>query len=370
MNSQKIFLCIVVLYIAGFFAHALYLKQTVYGDGRFYYAWMRSVIVDHDIDFRNEYRYLDAEQPSAPSGLPGNKYAIGPALFWTPAFLTVHSFLHDSGYELPYQLAVGWTSVSLAIVGLLLLWNLLKKSFDDPTAIYAVAGVALATSLLFYGSLDVVNTHALTFFMAIVYLTLLFEKEQRWLLIGLSLGILGTIRLQDSLYGILALPFLVTGSRIKSGMTFLFGCIIGFLPQMLAWQALYGQFWVSPYLLGTERFFFTQPHMVEVLFSPNNGLFLWTPLTLVGFLGLFLNRKSYIINPKLMILVICLQIYLVGSWIIWWQGASYSGRMFVSMLPLFAFGIATMLKKYKSSKYMVFLLVPLNVLLLFFFLKN
>ena len=124
ISPTAIFLFIVIIYFTGFFAHALYLKKTVYGDGVYYYSWLRSIVIDRDIRFNNEYRDLGGSQPMSKTGLIGNKYAIGPAIIWSPAFLLVHSFLHGDGYSLPYQLAVGLTSVCASIFGLLLLWRI------------------------------------------------------------------------------------------------------------------------------------------------------------------------------------------------------------------------------------------------------
>ena len=83
LSPVSIFLCICAVYVAGFFAHALYLHKTVYGDGMYYYAWLTL-------------------QPS--------KYAIGPALFWAPAYLLTRS-----------QFVVGLTSVLATLFSLILL---------------------------------------------------------------------------------------------------------------------------------------------------------------------------------------------------------------------------------------------------------
>ena len=255
---------IFLLYLLGFFAHALYLKKTVYGDGIFYYTWLRSLAVDHNINFNNEYEYFHINQPTTATGLLANKYPIGPALFWAAPFLLTHATLHGTGYELPYQLHIGATSVFFTLFGLVLLYRLLTKFFKATPALLTILAVAFATNLFFYGSMDSVNSHGLSFFAATLFLSLLLSSPRRrgssffsimdsrlpfgktqgkhgndsttenrvnWLAIGLSLGLLGLIRTQDLLYGILLSPSAVH----RKFFLLLIGLFIGFLPQIISW---------------------------------------------------------------------------------------------------------------------------------------
>ncbi|NJP05140.1 MAG: hypothetical protein HC837_05685 [Chloroflexaceae bacterium] len=55
--------------------------QLIGSDGTAYYAYVRSLVMDHDLDLSNEYAYYDfTEYGITPTGLPTNKYPIGPAL--------------------------------------------------------------------------------------------------------------------------------------------------------------------------------------------------------------------------------------------------------------------------------------------------
>lgn len=360
-----ILLLVTVVYILGFFAHALYLRKTVYGDGIFYYSWLRSVVIDHDINFQNEYAYFHIQQPTTPQQLPGNKYSVGPALLWFPTFLWIHVFVRGDGYQLWYQLTTGITSIFFVAIGLLLLFRLLNHYFSQTVSIVTITAIAFTTNLFFYGSFDTVNSHGLSFFAACFYLLLLHAKEKKFFFIGIALGILGIIRMQDLIYGILLLPFI----RWKHVLQVSLGFLVIFSLQLLAWQALYGQFWISPYLTGGEGFTLARPHLLEVLLSTRSGLFFWTPMLFLGLAGLLLKNRVFL-------LVIFLQIWIVASWSTWGQGASYGGRMFVSILPLFAFGLAhsfRLLQQYgwKLNHFFLIIIFPLsvlNILFIFFFL--
>lgn len=340
MNISRIFLWLACVYLIGFLSHAAYLSKTVYGDGIFYYSWLRSVVVDRDMHFANEYAHFGATQPKTYKGEYGNKYSIGPALLWAPAFITAHSLIHGNGYTLPYQVAVGSTTVLLTIFALVLLYRQLGGSSE--TKMFTTVTIALATNLFFYGSIDAVNSHGVSFFLAVVYLSLLSAHKPRWVAIGASLAMLCMIRLQDFIFVLLLVPQI---RSIKFNQLF-FGFVLMFIPQLLTWNALYGNFWTNPYLAGGEKFSLLSPHLLGVLFHIDSGLFLWTPVVALGVYGLWATRSQHL----LYLIVIAIQLWLVASWSTWWQGASYSGRMFVSILPLIAVGftggIETLRKQY------------------------
>jgi hypothetical protein len=370
--ERKIFLCILLIYILGYSTHAIFLHKTAYGDGVYYYSWLRSVTIDHDINFANEYARLGGSQPTTALGYIGNKYAIGPALLWAPWFLWTHSIIRGSGYEFPYQFVIGLSGVLYAFTGLVLTYGILSKYFTKAVSIISVIGIAGATNLLFYGSLDTVNSHAMSFFASAVFLALLLRPKQNWFLVGCSLGLVGVIRMQDAVLGLLALPYLSK----KTVTHFLAGFLSLFSLQLVAWQILYGTFWMSPYISDIEGFNVLRPHILGVLFSPENGLFLWTPMVAIGLVGLFMGHKN--LPLKRMAIVLVVSLYVVASWSVWWQGASYSGRMFVSILPIIALGVANVFSKFHTGFFRFHILlwaitlplVTTNVLFILYFLAK
>ena len=375
MTPQRVFLFIFFVYLTGFFAHALFIQKTVYGDGVYYYSWLRSAVVDHDVNFHNEYDALGGIKRTAPGGMLGNIYSVGPALLWSPAFLLVHGLLHGDGYSLPYQLSVGITSVFLTIIGLFLLYRLLTQFFSEPISLLVTLTITFTTNLWFYGSIDAANSHGVSFFTSALLFTLLFQKKKQYFFLGATVGLLALIRIQDAAFGLLLLPFL----NKKSIVPIATGFFLMFLPQMFAWQALYHKFWVSPYLeLPGYGFNFKEPHILDVLFSIRNGLIVWTPVIGLSFVGLCFTSVVGKLHKYFFIALVVIQIFLVSSWTTWWQGASYSGRMFVSLLPIFALGLGTIyawLKKYRWTVpyYVLCIIAPLsiiNFLLMVFFLLH
>ncbi|MBI5019003.1 hypothetical protein HZB58_01895 [Candidatus Gottesmanbacteria bacterium] len=334
MKLRIAVLIIIAVYFLGFVSHAWHLQKTVYGDGIFYYSWLRSIVVDTDLHFANEYARQGVSQPPAADGRPGNKYSIGPALFWAPAYVGVHRMFRSDGWGLPYQLATGFTSLGAAIAGLILLTKLLRGS--PAVTSLALLLTAGATNLLFYGSLDTVNSHALSFFCSVVFLALLAMPKKNWFAVGAALALLASVRLQDMVYVLALIP---VWKKIRPA-PLAAGFMVFFIPQLTAWYSLYNSL-ANPYIAGGESFDLLHPHILGTLFSPQSGLFLWTPVTAIGIYGLLTGAKTY----RILLLIFAMQLYFIASWSTWWQGASVSGRMFVSTLPLIAVGLADVTKR-------------------------
>ncbi|MCX8009474.1 MAG: hypothetical protein N3A54_07345, partial [Patescibacteria group bacterium] len=223
-----------------------------------------------------------------------------------------------------------------------LLYRLVFRHFSPSVASITLIGIAFCTNLLFYGSLDTVNSHSSSLFLSTIVITLILEQRSPFL-IGVFIGLLAATRTQDGIFVILAAPLLVQRRSFMSFSSFILGCLLGFFPQLLAWQALYGTMLKSPYLSEHHYFNFFQPKLIDVLVYPNNGLLLWTPIIGICLAGLVLEKRI------LFLLVFILQWYLIASWSFWWQGASFSGRMFISLLPIFSLGLGDLLTRWKPK---------------------
>ena len=108
-----------LLALAGTLRHPEF--NFIHADGRAYYVYLPSLILDGDLDFRNQmelwrvgFNPLSPDHRS-PAGLIFNKYPIGLALSLLPAFLLGHGlalalhtvtgspFAAPDGFSAPYQ---------------------------------------------------------------------------------------------------------------------------------------------------------------------------------------------------------------------------------------------------------------------------
>lgn len=352
----------------------------VYGDGLGYYSYDRSIFFDHDLNFNNEF-YVWQHQYSKmfnqirmPISVKINQWSIGSAILWFPFFifghltaliLTVFKIPVDlNGYSWPYELAVGVGNIGLGLTALYLLFDLAKKYVGKKLSLVGIILLTFGTNLLFYLMYEPVTSHVVSLFLFTLFLWL-WEKDNKnaWVL-GVVSGLLVSTRPQDI---VLILPFLVVQfwQNKKSFLVITLLAVLAFLPQILVWQRLFGSLTRIPYLASGEAgsFSFLPTHLWEVLFSVRHGLFLWTPLLLLGLWGIkyFGNTRL----TKLLLIGFVLEVLITSSWSQWWQGASFGGRFFVSSLPLFFLGITSLYKRYNNKVLPLFLITLAYNMVLF-----
>lgn len=350
-----------------------------HGDGVYYYAYLRSMVFDQDLDFSNDYEYLDDPfgVGKTSEGKLGNPHPAGSALFWLPFLGLAHAVLGAgnllgvlddplNGTSHLYQRWVFYGSLVWGFGALLLLFTLARRFCGDPLALAATLGIALASPLGWYMVRQPCFSHAISAFTVAAFavywcLTLYDRSAKQWALLGLLAGLAILVRPQNA--GHLLLPageWLVTavilarrketraaGAHVLHGALMLACATLAFLPQALIWRALYGTWFTIPQ--GETFMTWDNSNWSAVLFSSRNGLFAWTPVLMLGTAGLVLlalrrtDRKAMTMG-LLMLGAIALQAYINGSAHDWWGGWAFGGRRFLSCSIYFGLGLAVLLK--------------------------
>jgi hypothetical protein len=332
---------------------ALYLQpQRVASDGIFYYAPLRSVVVDFDLDFENEYRVLGAEagyfQRTSTSRLP-NHYSIGPALLWLPAYLVAHALgllglYRPTGFGYPYFTAIATATAFGGFAGVVFVFRLLRSYFGESAALPATVLVWLATFHIWYMVFEPSMSHA--FAMATVSgLVLLaqhgFHGARGFFLAGAVSGLVALVRWQNAVFVPAALALALSKRErptANEALWFAVSGILVFSPQILYWKLLYGSFLLVPQ--GGGYLDLASPRIEHVLFSSRHGLLSWTPVLWISLAGLpRLLRKAPAIAAPLAISTL-LALYVNASVFDWWAGASFGSRRFDGALAFFALGLA------------------------------
>jgi hypothetical protein len=175
---------------------------------------------------------------------------------------------------------------------------------------------------------------------------------QGWALLGLLAGFIALIRWQNLLFALLpgldAVQSLVRGSRagdkraLRDAMTgsaaFLACALVAFLPQMLAWQAIYGSLIARSPVGPQVRW--TDPHVVDILWSARNGLFSTAPILYLGAIGLLGFAVARPAAGMPMLAAVAVMIYFNACIQDWWGSAGFGGRRFDGLVPLFSVGLA------------------------------
>jgi len=343
-----------------------------------YYAWLRSLIIDGNLQTADEFEHYDMGWLNSytDTGLRDNPGAVGSALLWTPWFLTAHGstllgralglpWVAD-GYGQQYISAVSLGSAVYALAAILITHRLARDFFPSPITVLAVAAVWLSSPLVFYMYSHPLMTHANDAFAYTLFLfTWHRTREQRnaaqYGLLGLVAGLCALVRNQNAvlvLFPLLEIAFSTTqawmrgedwkratGKGLLKGASFSGAWWLAFLPQLLVWHTIFGT-WLpgNPYASsGGGTFDLFRPHILGVLFSTNHGLFIWTPLILVAVLGWLLLWRTDRRLTTLLVLNFALQLYVIGSWSSWSGAAAFGQRFFTNMVPSFALGLTALL---------------------------
>jgi len=357
-------------------------------DGIGYYMYVRSAVIDHDIDFSNEYKHLyPTGYPNGlrtSTGLMANQYAIGTAILWLPFFIVGHliSFIIRSagfsvttdGYSYIYQAAVCIGSILYGYGGMVLMHRTTQRLFAN-TALASCVLLWLATNFIYYLIVEPSMSHMCSFFAAslLIYIWMGVrptESLRQCFTIGLAGGLVGLVRQPDATLFLLPLldymfthkSFSERGRRIAVTVAGFFSI---FWMQMFVWNILNGSPFLSGYFLDNKGgFSWWSPRLFDVLFSTEHGLFLWHPLLLFAAVGLVLLLPANRFIGGLLLAGFFSQVYLIASWSSWSQGDSFGGRMFISSLPVFAIGLAAFLQRVSLKNYIPVLSLAVSCVLM------
>jgi hypothetical protein len=355
----------------------LQLGARLQSDGFYYFAYLRSLAFDRDVNFLNDYRLLglgDKTYLFTPTrtGHAESAWTIGPAIVWAPFFAAGHAAavrLHASGVDIatdgtsyPYRQAVCVASLFYGLLGCWFIYRLSRGFYPGRVALPAVAFTIAGSFMLWYLVKEPSMTHAASMasvagFMWMWAATQASRRPRDWALLGALLGLAALIRWQNALFALLpgidALLALLRGWRandraavsrtLAGGGIFLAVAFVAFLPQMLAWHAIYGTY-VARSPVGPQIRWF-DPHLADIFWSARNGLFSTTPIAYVGAIGLvaFAIARPAAGLPALV--AVLTMAYFNACIQDWWGSAGFGARRFDGIVPLLAIGVAAFLDR-------------------------
>lgn len=373
-RAEKLLLLIFLLTLP--FANPL-----VRGDGVGYYAFARSMVIGHNLDFRPDWLAANAsyrmgrvdeqnrilpEQYTA-TGHLNNHFSIGPAILWAPFLLAAHASVlawdklggrvAADGYSMPYLWAM---AIGTAIYGFLALWisfRVARKYFSQRWALLATLGIWFASSLPVYMYLNPSWPHALSAFTVALFVwywnrTRGGRSWKRWVLLGTIGGLVMDVYYLAAI--VMLLPLLEILSKLRRplkgkdaaafvparNIAFFFGsALLFFLPTLVSKRIIYGHLLSFGY---NTPWNWRSPAFLRVLLSADHGLLSWTPILILALLGLVLLRKRDRELATLLLIVFGIFLYVMGSYPDWTGISSFGNRFFVSLTPLFVLGLAAL----------------------------
>lgn len=376
-----------------------------------YFAFLRSLWFDHDVSFDNEYRHFYESgmtrtdlfrdtflKPTTETGLRRNFGTIGCAILWSPFYALTDagvrvarlagSDVPADGYSRPYVAAVALASAVYGLLALLLSLGVARRVVPGFAAtsrmrqLTPVMVAWLATPLVFYMYVAPLFAHACSAFIVSAFVLMWMRVRDRWTPAGLmGLGVLAAlmtmVREQDAIYAAApALDFAWmfadrslhrapgTGDEEPGPIKLLIAAIAGgaafavtFLPQALVYLALNGR--VGPDRLVSRKLIWTAPHALQVLFSPEHGFLVWTPIAVLAIAGLVMlaSRPLAPAPAPLMTrtdvrrVAICLlvmaacAVYMAGSLDSWTVAGAFGQRRFVGLTVALVVGLAVVVSR-------------------------
>ena len=310
------------------------------------------------------------------------------AVTYLPFFLVIHGWnklqgQEVAGFEPSYHFAVGFSSVVYACLGLIFLRKVLLRFFSDPIAAIVLFAMTAGTNLFYYSTSGPGLSHIPCFFLFAVFIWFTIRYYESLLtrhlvFIATAGAFLVLIRpvnilvfLIFFLYGITSwhalklrmIGYVSTNKKVIL-LFFLLGVAI-FLPQLIYWKMQTGSWFFNSYI--GERFYFSDPHLLDGFFSYRKGLFVYTPMMLLcvaGFYFLFRNYREWAL-PVLLFFI--LNAYVLFSWWCWWYGGSFGQRSWIDSYPLFAISLGAMLQYFFQRERWKFIAVFSLVILVSLF---
>ncbi len=344
----------------------------IVSDGKLYYSWARSLVVDRDLDFENDYRLLsppdplpaELARPRTPRGLVVNKYPVGLAILELPATAFAHLIASATGawpadgVSLPYQVAVAAALAGLALMGLWLLFEAcIRVGSEERWAFWLVSGSIAATNAVHYIAKEPAMSHAagLGLFGLLAWIIARARgplTPRAMVAAGAVLGLLVLVRntnilLAPSVFSLLSIRGSL-GLR-RSWPLFLTAAAVALL-QPLSIFGLWGSLRLTGY--GDEGFTSGIHGIWSTLLSSRHGLFVYHPLYLIL---IVLNLAGLVRRESRLLAAAALGSFALlwvanGTWWCWWFGRGFGNRSFIEALGPLTIGAAFSLSKLLAGR--------------------
>ena len=374
-----------------------FVGDTITGDGAGYYEYLPSVFIHNDLvrinmtdqekdEFIKRVDHFGFYSEQGEHWV--NRYPCGTAVLESPFFLitwmvTDMQGIDSDGYQKPFHRSIYFAAIFYLFLSLLFLKKVLVLyRVNRLSIVLSQVLLVFSTSVTQYATSNAAFSHiyslfAITAFIFFAKKYFQYKRVNFYLYACLFLGLIVILRQVNGL-SILFVPFLAgSWGNFKVGVTCILRKPIAFTKgiviagavvfiQMLAWYLQTGHFIVYSY--QGYGFNFLSPQIVNILFSYRKGLFIYTPVLLLGLAGVFrwLYKREYYAFFSWMFFF-CILTYVLSSWCFWYYGGSYGLRAYIDFYAIFFIPFALMFNHLASwSRLMVILLaffiIPLNLI--------
>ncbi len=343
--------------------------KVIQSDVKSYYSYLPATFIYKDLSLDFLEPESDLYKKMSPVTTKEGAYLIvtscGMALLYAPFFFAAHAVAVFSpyqadGYSLPYAFALNFSALFYFLLGLVFTRKLLRHFFDEKITALTLLAIAIGTNLFYYTTFEAPLSHAFNFGLIglFVWLTMKWHQSPTLkitLFTGLLLGLITLVRPTNILVVLLFILWDVkTLKDFKQRICFflqrysliaimLLCFLVIWIPQFAYWNHITGQWLFFSYGEKDAGFFFSNPQILNILFSFKKGWFLYTPVMAMAFLGIFfmIPRLPQAVLP--VSVYILAMIYVLSSWWNWWFGGGLGLRSFIDTYAIMAIPLAALL---------------------------
>lgn len=365
-----------------------FVNPIVHGDGVGYYAYARAPLIQHNLRFEEDWRHANlyfSQARTLPGGqlIPSqytetgylnNLFSIGPAMLWTPFLLAAHAIvlsanalgahIPPNGFSTPYILAMALGTAIYGFLGLFFSYSLARKYLEERWAFLSTLAIWGATSLPVYMYFNPAWSHAHSAFAVAVFLWYWDRTRDRrtflqWNLLGLLAGLMLDVYFPNGVFLLLPLiesilaywkfwrakEFHAVGPFFAANISFTVAVVLVFLPTLLTRSIIFG----GLFRFGSYTALpwdWSAPNWRLVLFSSEHGLLSWTPILVLAILGFFFAPRHAKFVTRYLAVAAAAFYYVISSYPYWHGMASFGNRFFISLTPIFIFGLALLLQRF------------------------
>ena len=381
-----------------------FIQPSIFSDGRGYYSYLRSPLIDHNLQFAGDWHSAPIEilrdcracpeaakqywnnpsnqllvfqlnqhiyaNPITKTGHLPNFYSVGPAMLWSPFVAAAHlavlvadrlgAQITPDGRSWPYLFALSGATALYGFLGLYLSFLLARKYVGELWAFWATVGIWFASSFPVAMYMEPSWSHAHSAFSVALFLwywdrSRLSRSPKQWLLLGLIAGLMVDVYLANAVF--------ILAPALECVVAYAQAWRLRRSDAGLAWRSLQSHLLFSagvvvgflPMLITREIVFgnplalgmyanvpwnWKSPVFGAVLFSAKHGIFVCTPILLLAVLGLFALWRL----DRWMgwtCLLSAAAFYCLIAVYPWWTGVySFGNRFFISLTPVFILGLA------------------------------
>jgi len=376
-----------LILILAFAATLPLINPLVHGDGVGYYAYLRAPLIQHNLDFEQDWRRANpgfAQARMGPgnqisldnytsTGRIGNLFTVGPAILWSPFFLLAHAAvlianglganIPADGFSFPYRVLTAFGTAVYGFLGLLLSYTLARKYFNPAWALLATVAIWAGSALPVYMYFNPFWSHAHSAFIVSLFLwywdrTRPDRTIGQWLLLGIISGLLVDVYFVNGVFLLLPLAEAIQGyiqsAQAGDGALALrqFGShafyflifLLTVLPTLITRKIIFGGiFRFGAYSAMTWQW--RAPFLRSVLFSADHGVVSWTPLLGLALIGLLIPYAPAKRIQGYLLLAFLVFLYVISCYPYWDGLASYGNRFFISLTPVFIFGLTNLMER-------------------------